>query len=47
MNPTQSLAIKPGRYVYDVIIRNSNDSVVERVVEGVVNLTPATTSLSS
>lgn len=45
MNPAESLAIKPGRYVYDVIIRNANDVIVERVIEGVINLTPATTSL--
>lgn len=45
LTPAESAAFKPGRYVYDVIIRNGDDSVVKRVVEGVMHIRPATTSL--
>jgi len=46
ISPLESYAWKPGRYVYDVIVRNGDDSVVERVIEGIINLTPAVTTLS-
>ena len=45
LTPAESFAFKPGRYVYDVIVRNGDDSIVERVVEGIITVKPATTSL--
>jgi formylmethanofuran:tetrahydromethanopterin formyltransferase len=45
LTPAESAAFKPGRYVYDVIVRNGDDSVVKRVVEGIATVRPATTSL--
>jgi hypothetical protein len=45
MTPAQSNAIKAGRYVYDVVIYNNITGNVERVVEGIINLTPATTTI--
>lgn len=45
LTPAESSVIKPGRYVYDVIVRNGDDSIVKRVVEGIVTVKPATTSL--
>ena len=34
--------IAPGRYVYDMVIKN-NQNVVTRVLEGIVNITPQVT----
>lgn len=45
LTPAESAAFTPGRYVYDVIVRNGDDSVVKRVVEGIVHIRPSTTSL--
>lgn len=45
LTPAESAAFKSGRYVYDVIIRNGDDSVVKRAVEGIVHIRPAATSL--
>ena len=38
----QTAALKPGRYVYDVIIKSSSD-IVTRVLEGQLNVTPGLT----
>ena len=38
-----SQAMKPGRYVYDVVIKNSSNNVT-RVLEGIVNIVPQVTS---
>lgn len=46
ITPAESYAWKPGRYVYDVIVRNTDDSDIERVIEGIINLTPAVTQLT-
>jgi hypothetical protein len=37
--------MKPGRYVYDVelVSGDSNDPVVERILEGKINVTPSVT----
>ena len=35
LNATQSAAVKPGKYFYEILLKDSND-VVERVVEGTV-----------
>ena len=36
LSATQSAAIKPGRYVYDIVVTNTNSSLKTRVVEGMV-----------
>jgi hypothetical protein len=36
--------ISPGRYVYDVLLKNSSNNVT-RVLEGIVNVTPQVTVL--
>lgn len=38
-----SANMKPGRYVYDVIIENSNSGDTTRVIEGQVEITPGVT----
>ena len=35
LNATQSAAVKPGKYFYEILLKDSNDKV-ERVVEGTV-----------
>jgi len=35
LTATQSAAVKPGKYFYEILLKDSND-VVERVVEGIV-----------
>ena len=35
LNATQSAALKPGKYFYEILLKDSNDKV-ERVVEGTV-----------
>jgi hypothetical protein len=42
LTSTQTSALEPGRYVYDIIIRSSSNSVT-RVVEGIVTVTPRVT----
>lgn len=36
LTSTQTSTIKPGRYVYDVIIQNNSSNIKTRVVEGMV-----------
>ncbi len=43
LTPTQTAAMKPGRYVFDVEIYNSNGSNVIRVCEGQAEVTPRAT----
>jgi len=38
-----SINMKPGRYVYDVIITHSNSGDITRVIEGQVEITPRVT----
>jgi len=43
---TQTDALKPGKYVYDVelwYLDESDDSVVERILEGRIQVTPSVT----
>lgn len=40
LTSAQSLALKPGRYVYDVVIIDEQDEET-RVVEGIVTVNPA------
>ena len=35
LTATQSAAVKPGKYFYEILLKDSNDKV-ERVVEGTV-----------
>lgn len=36
LNSTTTLSIKPGRYIYDVIVTNQSDGSKNRVIEGTV-----------
>lgn len=36
LTSTQSSSLKPGRYVYDVVIQNNASNIKTRVVEGMV-----------
>lgn len=45
MSVSDTLNIKPGRYVFDVIIRNNSDATITRILEGIVNVSPAVTRL--
>lgn len=38
LNKTQTATLKGGRYVYDLIITNTNSSITTRVVEGIVTV---------
>lgn len=43
---TQTDALKPGRYVYDVemsFVDSDSNTIIERVLEGKVNVTPSVT----
>ncbi len=42
LSTSQTAALKPGRYVYDVVITNTNN-MMERVVEGMVLVSPGVT----
>ena len=43
MSAANSAALTPGRYVYDLIITNSVDNSVTRVVEGTAVVLPSVT----
>lgn len=45
LNANQTANIAPGRYVYDILIYNSNDvaNTTVRVLEGIINVTPRVT----
>ena len=43
MTAANSAALTPGRYVYDLIITNSVDNAVTRVVEGTAVVLPSVT----
>lgn len=43
MPNTTTESIKPGRYVYDIEIREGTNGPITRVVEGQVNVTPGVT----
>ncbi len=46
LTAAQTAALKPGRYVYDVIIKSAA-GVITRVLEGQLNVTPGVTFDSS
>lgn len=43
MTAANTSSLTPGRYVYDLIIRNSTDNSVTRVVEGTAVVLPSVT----
>jgi len=45
LNANQTANVYPGRYVYDVVIYDQNDSsnTTIRVLEGIINVTPRVT----
>lgn len=43
LSAAESVNIAPGRYVYDVVIKD-NTGTVTRVLEGIVNVSPKVTS---
>ncbi len=43
MTATNTAALTPGRYVYDLIITNTTDKTVTRVIEGIATILPSVT----
>lgn len=43
LTATQTLALTPGRYMYDVVITNTASGAKYRAVEGIITVTPAIT----
>lgn len=43
LSTSQTLNLKPGRYVYDVLVRDSSTNVTNRIIEGMVLLREAVT----
>ena len=43
MTASNTAALKPGRYVYDLIITNTTDNSVTRVIEGTAVVLPSVT----
>jgi len=43
LTATQTGAISPGRYIYDVEYTQSGGTIIERLVEGVVTVSPSAT----
>jgi hypothetical protein len=40
----QTENLKPGRYVYDVLLTNSTTNAVSRFIEGIITVTPRVTT---
>ena len=47
LTAAQTAALKPGRYVYDVIIKQTSTGKITRVLEGQLDVTPGVTFDSS
>lgn len=47
LSATQTEALKPGRYVYDVEIKKTSTSEVTRIVEGQIEVTPGVTKVAA
>lgn len=45
LTATQTAALNPGRYVYDLVVIDQND-IVTRIIQGVITITPAVTVLA-
>ena len=41
--PTETSAIRAGRYVYDVEVHNGDDTYVKRVLQGIITVSPQVT----
>ena len=41
LNSATSANVAPGKYVYDVLLNNTHDNTKSRILEGVLNVTPA------
>ena len=46
LSASQTDALKPGRYVYDVEIKKTSTSEVTRIVEGQIEVTPGVTRVT-
>ena len=44
--PVETDSIKAGRYVYDVEVRNGDDTYVKRVIQGVITVSPQVTKIT-
>ena len=40
-NKVGDMYVAPGKYVYDVLLNNTHDNTKTRILEGVLNVTPA------
>ena len=47
LTAAQTAALKPGRYVYDIIIKETATGKITRVLEGQIDVTPGVTFDSS
>ena len=45
LSASQSEAIPPGRYLYDIEITNTSGGAKTRVIEGIVTVTPQITKI--
>lgn len=45
LGPTATATIKPGVYFYDVELHGSNDTVVQRLVQGMITVYPEVTKV--
>lgn len=41
LDSTASANVSPGKYVYDVLLKNKSDNTKIRILEGVLNVSPA------
>ena len=40
---SDTITIAPGRYVYDILLKNNVDNTVTKILEGIVNVSPLVT----
>lgn len=43
LSKTQTSALRPGRYVYDIEIEETETGIVTRILEGIITVTPEVT----
>ena len=43
LSVSDTITIAPGRYVYDILLKNNVDNTVTKILEGIVNVSPLVT----
>lgn len=46
LSASQTLSLESGRYVYDVLVTNTVQNTISRVIEGVVTVRPGATKIT-